>query len=162
MRTELLIKAAGVVALAVLSAIGAQSCRGRESSAAQGAPLTGEITLDGVKAVLGAANDYASGVQDVTQGRGELIVAYRYYDVDLQNYESDFAAELAPRVQSLFKRFPTLDRVHFQVTSNNPVTGGLWEPFTEFALDRKTIEEIHWTGFLARYILDLVIKNKKH
>lgn len=71
------------------------------------------------------------------------------------------AAGLAPRVRSLFKRFPTLDRVHFQVTSNNPVTAGLWEPFTEFALDRKTVEEIHWTGFLARYILDLVIENKK-
>ncbi len=163
MRTERFMMAAAVVALAVLAAVGAPACRGRKSPAVQGAPLSGEITLDGVKAVLGTANDYASGALDVTQGSGsdQLIVAYRYYDVDLQNYESDFASELAPRVQALFKRFPTIERVRFQVTANNPVTAGLWEPFTEFELDRKTVEEIHWTGFLARDILDLVIKNRR-
>jgi len=160
-RTERLIRTAGIVVLAVLAGAGGQACRGGKAPTAQGAPPAGDITLEGVKTVLGAANDYASGVLDATQGNGELIVAYRYYDVDLQNYESDFANEIAPRVQALFKRFPTLDRVRFLVTSNNPVTPGLWEPFTEFVLDRKTVEEIHWTGFLARDILDLVIKHKK-
>ena len=161
MRTERFMMAAAVVALAVLAAVGAPACRGRKSPAVPGGPLSGEITLDGVKAVLGTANDYASGVLDVSRGSDELIIAYRYYDVDQQNYETDFASELAPRVQALFKRFPTLERVRFQVTANNPVTAGLWESFAEFELDRKTVEEIHWTGFLARYILDLVIKNKR-
>jgi hypothetical protein len=160
-RIEQSVKIAGAVALAALVVVAAAACRGGKAPATSGAPLSGEITTDGVKTVLGAANDYASGVVDVTQGQGEVIVAYRYYDVDLQNYETDFAAELAPRVQALYKRFPSLDRVHFQVTANNPVTAGLWEPFTEFVLDRKTVEEIHWTGFLSRYLLDLVLKNKK-
>jgi hypothetical protein len=161
MRADRLTKIAGVVALAFLAAAFSGACRGRKGPDISSAPLATGVTVDEVKAVLGTANDYASGVLDVTQGNGELIIVYRYYDVDLQNYETDFASEMAPRIQSLYKKFATLDRVRFQVTSNSAATPGLWQPFTEFVLDRKTVEEIHWTGFLARYILDLVIKNKK-
>jgi hypothetical protein len=146
--------------LAVLAIILAAACRGKKEEPAGGA-AAGPITLDEVKSVLGTANDFASGVVDVTQGNDELIIAYRYYDADLENYETDFASEMAPRIQALYKRFKTLDRLHLQVTSNTGTTPNLWQPFTEFVLDRKTVEEIHWTGFLARYLLDLVIKNKR-
>ncbi len=119
------------------------------------------VTLDQIKSVLGTAMDDVSGVLDVTQDEGEILVAYRYYDLDQENFETDFAQELAPKIQLLYKRFKTLDRVHLQVTANVPSVPGLWKPFTEFTIDRKTVTEIHWTGFLARYLLDQTIKNRK-
>jgi len=147
--------------LALLAVVLAAACQGKKAAEPMAAAAVGPVTLDEVKSVLGTANDFASGVVDVNQGNSELIIAYRYYDADLQNYETDSASEMAPRVQALYKKFKTLDRVHFQVTSNSGSTPNLWQPFAEFVVDRKTVEEIHWTGFLARYLLDLVIKNKR-
>lgn len=119
------------------------------------------ITLDGAKSILGTANDYASGVVDLNKGNDEVIIAYRYYDADLDNYETDFATEVAPKIQALYKKFPTLNRIHFQVTANSASAPFLWKPFVEFTLDRKTVGEIRWTGFLTRYLLDLILRSKK-
>lgn len=151
----------GWALLAILAAALAVACQGKQGGTPPAKPAFDEVTLDTVKSVLGTANDFASGVIDVTQGNGELIVAYRYYDADLGNYEADFASEMAPRLQALYKRFKSIDRIHFQITANSATAPELWEPFAEFAVDRKTIEEIHWTGFLVKYLQDLVIKNKK-
>ncbi len=148
-------------ALAVLAAGLTVACQGKKGGTSAGPTAAGEVTLDAVKPVLGTANDFASGVIDVTQGSGEVIIAYRYYDADLGNYEADFASEMAPRIQALYKKFKTLDRIHFQVTANSATAPELWQPFAEFMVDRKTVEEIHWTGFLVKYLEDLVIKNKK-
>jgi hypothetical protein len=134
------------------------ACRGKKADPAAGeAPMT----LDEAKAVLGAANDFASGAVDVSSGEGQVIVAYRYYDVDLQNYEADFSAEVAPKVQAFFRKFKTVDNLHLQVMANDASTPGLWKPFSEFTLDRKTVEKIQWTGMLAKYIEDEVLKTKK-
>jgi len=143
------------VAIVGLAGIG----QARPLAQARVAQAAEAITLEAVQSVLGKANEMASGVVDISQGTDELLIAYRYYDVDLENFESDFAAEMAPRIQALYKKFKTLNRVHFQVTANNPTTDG-WRPFLEFVLDRKTVEEIHWTGFLARYLLDLAVKRR--
>jgi hypothetical protein len=151
----------GWAVLAVLLAALSVACQGKKGGASPAALAVDEVTLGTVESVLGTANDFASGVIDVTQGNGELIIAYRYYDADLGNYEADFASEMAPRIQALYKKFKSLDRVHFEVTANGATTPELWQPFAEFVVDRKTIEEIHWTGFLVKYLQDLVIKTKK-
>ncbi len=151
----------GWAALAVLATALTVACQGKKSGSSPSAAGVDEVTVDTVKPILGTANEYASGVLDVTEGNGEVIIAYRYYDADLRNYEADFAMEMASKLQALYKRFKTLDRIHFQVTANTATAPELWQPFAEFVVDRKTIEEIHWTGFLAKYLEDLVIKNKK-
>lgn len=151
----------GFILLAILGVAFSAACQGKKAEGTVRAPAVEAVTLDEVKSVLGTANDYASGVVDVTSGAGEVIIAYRYYDADLQNYETDFASEMAPRIQALYKKFKTLDRLHLQVTANSDSTPNLWKPFAEFELDRKTVEEIHWTGFLARYLLDQVLQSKK-
>lgn len=151
----------GWALLAILTAALTVTCQGKKDGASPAGPSVDEVNLDTVKSVLGTANDFASGVIDVTRGNGELIIAYRYYDADLGNYEADFASEMAPRIQALYKKFKSLDRIHFQVTANSATAPELWQPFAEFGVDRKTIEEIHWTGFLVKYLQDLVIKNKK-
>lgn len=134
------------------------ACRAKKT---EPAPGESRITLDEVKAVLGIANDYASGAVDLTKGEGEVIVSYRYYDVDLQNYEADFSAEVAPRVQAFFRKFKTVDNLRLQAMANDASTPGLWKPFSEFTLDRKTVEKIQWTGLLAKYIEEQVLKSKK-
>lgn len=121
-----------------------------------------ELTLPEMRAVLGTPGDDASGISDFSQGdTGEIIIAYRYYDVDLDNYETDFASEIAPKIQSLYKKYKNLDRVTFEIVTNNPSGTPLWKPFSKFSMDRKTLEKLHWTWFLARDILDQVLRNEK-
>jgi hypothetical protein len=151
----------GWAMLIILTAALSVAFQGKMGGPSPATPPADEVTLDTVRSVLGTANDFASGVIDVTQGGGELIVAYRYYDADLENYESDLASEMAPQIQTLYKRFKALDRIRFQVMANNASAPELWEPFAEFVVDRKTVEEIRWTGFLVKYLQDLVLKNKK-
>lgn len=140
------------------------------SAAAQAKPTTppakektiNEVTLSEVQDVLGKAMDDHSGVSDFSQGsNGEVIIAYRYYDVDEANYETDFASEITPKIQHMYRKFKNFNRVRFQIITNNPSAPPLWIPFSEFAIDRKTIEELHYTWFVARYVLDTVLKNKK-
>lgn len=150
-----------LVVIGLLSAALAVPAGAQSTKAGEARPPAGMIDLEGAKSVLGTANDLASGVVDLTRGDNEVIVAYRFYDADAENYETDFANELAPRIQSLYKKFPGLNGVRFQVTANDPLNEGVWKPFAEFVLDRKTVQEIHWTGFLARYLLDLVLRSKK-
>jgi hypothetical protein len=124
--------------------------------------VVNEVTLSEVRAVLGTARDDHSGVADFSQGdNGEVIIAYHYYDVDEANYETDFASEITPKIQHMYKRFKNFNRVRFEVVTNNPSAPPLWVPFSEFVIDRKTIEELHYTWFVARYILDQTLKNKK-
>lgn len=148
----------GCVLIAFLFAALPAACRAKKAGPAPGAE---PMSLDEVKAVFGAANDYASGAVDVNHGENEVIVAYRYYDVDLQNYEADFSAEAAPKIQAFFRKFKTVDNLHLQVMANDASTPGLWKPFSEFTLDRKTVEKIQWTGLLAKYIEEQVLKTKK-
>lgn len=121
-----------------------------------------EVTLRQIRSVLGIATDDISGVTDFSQGdNGEVIIAYRYYDVDQANYETDFASEITPRIQAMYNRFKNLDRVRFQVVTNDPSGSLQWVRFSEFVIDRKTIADLHYTWFVARYILDQVLKNRR-
>jgi hypothetical protein len=122
----------------------------------------GALSLADVRIVLGTPMDEASGVSDFTLGdSGEVVIAYRYYDVDLDNYETDFASEIAPRIQALYKKFKNLDLVRFEIVTNDPTGYPQWKPFSRFSMDRKTLDKLHWTWFVARDILDQVLKNEK-
>jgi hypothetical protein len=140
------------------------------SAAAQAKPaqppvkekVVNEVTLSEVQSVLGMARDDHSGVSDFSQGdTGQVIIAYHYYDVDESNYENDFAMDITPKIQQMFKRFKNFDKVRFEVVTNNPAAPPLWIPFAGFDIDRKTIEQLHYTYFVAKYVLDQVLKNKK-
>jgi|SRR5665647_57562 len=120
-----------------------------------------ELTLPDLRSVLGTPMDDASGVSEFSRGEnGEIVLAYHYYDVDRDNYETDFASEIAPRIQTLYKKFKNLDRVRFEIVTNDPATVQ-WKPFSQFSMDRQTLEKLHWTWFVARDILDQVLKNEK-
>jgi len=121
-----------------------------------------ELTLPELRSVLGTPRDDGSGVSDYSLGgQGEVIIAYRYYDIDLDNFETDFAAEIAPKLQTLYRRFKSLDRVRFEIVANEPSAAPPWKPFSAFTMDRATIEKLRWTWFVSRDVLDQVLKNRK-
>jgi hypothetical protein len=111
--------------------------------------------------VLGQAQDAVSGVLDVTGPANDLNVTYRYYDVDLKNYEDDMVKEMAPKIEALYKKFKDLDRVAFHIITNNPNAVGEWKPFMDFSLTRKTVSEISWSGLLTADFFKATIELKR-
>jgi len=148
-----------ILGLSVVLAVAVQA---KQMTGPAGQNVVRAVTLEEVQSVLGAPKDDASGVSDFSIGNdGEAVIAYRYYDVDQDNYETDFASEIAPRIQSLYKKIKGLDRMRFQILVNDPSASPMWKPFSEFTMDRKTLEKLHWTWFVARDVLDQVLKNEK-
>jgi hypothetical protein len=144
-----------ILGLALVAALAAQTQQTKVK-------VIDEITLPVLRSVLGTPMDDASGISDFSHGdNGEIIIAYHYYDVDRDNYETDFASEIAPRIQNLYAKFKNLDRVRFEIVTNNPAAPPLWKPFSQFTMDRQTLEKLHWTWFVVRDILDQVLKNEK-
>jgi hypothetical protein len=123
--------------------------------------VVNEVTFREVEDVFGEARDDHSGISDFSQGdNGGVIIAYRYYDVDQAHYENDFAMDITPKIQLMYKKFKNFDRVRFEVVTNNPSAPPLWIPFSTFEINRKEVEQLHYTWFVARYILDKVLENK--
>jgi hypothetical protein len=145
-----------ILGLALVSALAAQGQQPAKTK------VMDEITLPNLRSVLGTPMDDASGISDFSRGdNGEIIIAFHYYDVDQDNYETDFASEIAPRLQTLYGKFKNLDRVRFEIVTNSPDAMPQWKPFSMFTMDRKTLEKLHWTWFVARDVLDQVLKNEK-
>ena len=104
-------------ALAFASIVLLVSCNGK------GPADNPRVTLEEVKSVMGEASGTKPGVLDFTQGEAEAIISYQYYDVDLMNYDDDMVADMAPKIEALYRKFKSLDRVVFKITTNNPVSG---------------------------------------
>ncbi len=138
---------AAVLFMAVVTAAAVGACKKAETPP----PVSEEevLGIDALRPVLGEARDDVSGILDVTGDAKELVVTYRYYDVDLKNYDDDMVTEMAPKIQALYKKFKTVDRVVFKITANDPVTPGLWKPFLNFTITRKIENKIQWSGILA-------------
>jgi hypothetical protein len=148
-----------LLAVAIVGFLGA--CKGKETEEAQAVQQAEAINLETLKPIFGEAKDDVSGVADVTSDAAALIVAYRYYDADLQNLENDLVTELAPKIQELYKTFRSLDRVVFEITVNSEAPGE-WKPYVSFALIRKIVDEIQWSGILAEDFLRAVLDYKRY
>src|SRR5512139_3269467 len=138
-----------LIMAAVLMALGPASGQAQKAPASPKKAVEG-MTREEVRSVLGTPGDDTSGVSDFSQAEGGgIVIAYQYYDIDQDNYETDFASEIAPKLQRLYKRFQNLDRVRFEVIANNPDAPPFWRPFSQFEMDRKTMEKLHWTWFVT-------------
>ncbi len=148
-----------ILCLVLVPVLAAQAPKPAQSAKTK---VIDELTLPEMRNVLGTPRDDSSGISDFSQGNdGGIIIAYHYYDVDQDNYETDFASEIAPKLQALYKKYKNLDRVQFEIVTNNPDEPSAWKPFSQFAMDRKTLEKLHWTWFVARDVLDQVLRNEK-
>lgn len=145
-----------VLALMIVGLLG--GCKGKKSDELKPVAEQEVFTLDVLKPVLGEARDDASGILDVTGDERELIISYRYYDDDQKNYDDDMVRELAPKIEAMYKKFKALDRVVFQLTTNNPLVPGEWKPYLRFALNRKVVDQVEWSGILTADFFKNVIE----
>jgi len=143
------VKLLGIAGLILVMLGGLAACKGKQSEALKPVEEQAVYTLDVLKPVLGEAREDISGVLDVTGDANELIISYRYYDIDLNNYDDDMVKDLGPKIEALYAKFKKLDRVVFQVTTNNPLAPGEWKPYMNFALNRKLVDELDWSGILT-------------
>ena len=155
-RNNLLLSSLVVVA----ALVGLAACQGK-GSGDSATPAVERLTVDALVPVLGKAEDANSGVLDVSGDTQNMIVTYRYYDLDLKNYDEDMVKELTPKIEALYKKFEILDRVEFHVITNNPLTIGEWKPFMNFALTRKIVREIEWSRILAQDFFKNIIELKR-
>jgi hypothetical protein len=154
-------KSIGIAILALMLVGALAACKGKKGEELQPVAEQEEFTLDVLKPVLGEAIEDNSGVLDVTGDANELIVSYRYYDADQMNMDDDLVKELGPKIEALYAKFKTLDRVVFQVTTNNPLAPGEWKPFANFAVNRKIVDELEWSGILTADFFKNVIELKR-
>jgi hypothetical protein len=147
----------GVLCLAFLSLAVLAACKGKKVEPAQAVVNAEEIRVDDLKPILGESADDASGVTDCTEGDGIFIISYRYFDADRQNIDDDMVTEMAPKIQALYKKYPKLDRVRFQIDVNS-MTPGVWEPYVSFVLTRKIVDDTQWSGLLSEDFLRNVLE----
>jgi hypothetical protein len=151
----------GIAFLTVLLVGFLPACKGRKTEELKPVAEQEVYSLDTLRPVLGQARDTASGILDVTGDARELIISYRYYDEDLKNYDDDMVLDLAPKIEAMYKKFKGIDRVIFQVTTNNPLSPGEWKPYVNFSLNRKIVEKVAWSGILTEDFFKNVIELKR-
>lgn len=154
-------KLIGIAVLALMIVGSLAGCKGKKSDELKPIAEQEEFTLDALKPVLGEAREDTSGILDVSGDANELIISYRYYDDDQKNYDDDMVRELGPKIEALYAKFKTLDRVAFQLTTNNPLVPGEWKPYVKFALNRKMVDELEWSGILTADFFKSVIELKR-
>jgi hypothetical protein len=153
------IAASILLSLTMIAFLGA--CKGNTVEEAKPVVPTEIVSLETLRPVLGEAKEDVPGVLDVTTGVGEVVINYRYYDADLQNIDNDMVTELAPKIQALYKNFNTLDRVVFRISING-VNPGEWKPYSGFALTRKIVGELQWSGILAEDFLRSALEHQRY
>ncbi len=151
-------KVMGISLLALMVVGFLAGCKGKTSEEVRRVDQQDVLTFNVLKPVLGEAREDASGVLDVTGDANELVVFYRYFDADLKNYDDDMVRELGPKIDAMFKKFKTLDRLVFQVTTNDPLVPGAWKRYANFTLNRKSVERVEWSRVMTTDFFKNVIE----
>lgn len=154
----------GLLLLGLLTAFAMTGCKGKESPPTPTpAPVTekpavpsDEITMDTVASVLGKAEAENSGVFELNKTDQELQVTYHFYRLHQRRMEEFLGPDLAPKIQALYKKFPSIDRVFFKVNAFIRTDGIQWKPYCTFVTTRKLIQETNWTDQLANDLFKVV------
>ncbi len=154
-------KSIGIAILALMLVGALAACKGKKGEELKPVAEQEVFTLDVLEPVLGEAREDNSGILDVTGDAKELIISYRYFDVDQLNIEDDMVKDLGPKIEALYAKFRALDRVAFQVTTNDPLTPGEWKPYANFAVNRKMVDELEWSGILTADFFKSVIELRR-
>ncbi len=154
-------KLIGIAILALMLVGALAACKGKKGEGSKPVAEQEVFTLDVLKPVLGEAREDNSGILDVTGGANELIISYRYFDVDQLNIDDDMVKDLGPKIEALYAKFKALDRVVFQLTANDPLTPGEWKPYANFAVNRKMVDELEWSGILTADFFKNIIELRR-
>jgi hypothetical protein len=99
---------------------------------------------------MGKAAAHVSGVHELSKTADGYEVNYHLYLATPQDFDEEIGADLAPKIEKLYKAFPTLDTVTFSVETPDPANTARWKPYCSFDMTRKTYEQLNWTNLLAR------------
>jgi hypothetical protein len=143
----LLILVVGGAAVGMLA-----GCKTNES----GAPASGKTSVQAepisqaaISEVLGKASAENSGIFDLIKGDTEYWIDYHFYTPEAKDIDDDIGMDIAPKIQALYKKFKTLDRVHFVIIVYHAGLSVEWTPYCSFVTTRKMINETDWANFLA-------------
>jgi len=160
----------GIVLVAVLAALTLTACQGREKTGAPAVPAPAaektvntsseELNTEALSAVLGKAEAENSGVFDVAKGENELVVTYHFYEARKRGLEDRLGPDMAPKIQALYRKFKTIDRVVFKVDLFERRDVIEWRPYCSFATTRKLIDETDWTSLLLKEFFKVVLELK--
>jgi uncharacterized protein YcfL len=162
------LKTLGLLLLGLLAAFAMTGCKGKESSQAsiqapaieKPAVPSDEITMDSVAAILGRAGADQSGIFAFNKSGEELQVTYHFYRLHQRRMEPFIGPDLAPKIQALYKKFPSIDRVFFRVDAFIRTDDIQWKPYCTFVTTRKLMQETNWTNLLAKDFFEVVLELK--
>jgi hypothetical protein len=135
-----------MVALVILTAIFISACKGQTGAPAE----AGSLTLEAVTKVMGKAAAQVSGVHELTKTTDGYEINYHLYVVTPQDFDGEIGADLAPKIEKLYRTFAALDIVTFSVEMPDPANSADWRPYCSFDMTRKVYEQLNWTNLLAR------------
>jgi hypothetical protein len=159
-----------ILGLAALAALTLAACQGREKTGAPAVPAPAaektvntsseELNTEALSAVLGKAEAENSGVFDVAKGENELVVTYHFYEARKRGLEDRLGPDMAPKIQALYRKFKTIDRVLFKVDIFERRDDIVWRPYCSFVTTRKLIDETNWTSLLLKEFFKVVLELK--
>jgi hypothetical protein len=154
----------GFLALIIWATFFMSACKGKEKAEAPATEKTAlqaeDISLDTISAVLGKPEGDKSGIFDLDKSENELQVNYHFYTPEAKDIDDDIGLDLAPKIQELYKKFKTIDRVAFVIHVFHAGLSAEWEPYCSFAMTRKVINETNWTDLLATEFFKVVLELK--
>jgi hypothetical protein len=158
------LKILGFLALIIWATFFMAACKGKEKAetpATENTALQAEdISLDTISAVLGKPEAEKSGIFDLGKSENELQIVYHFYTPEAKDIDDDIGLDLAPKIQELYKKFKTIDRVAFAVYVFHAGLSAEWKPYCTFVMTRKVINETNWTDLLATEFFKVVLELK--
>ena len=156
-----------LLGLAVLAALTLAACQGGEKAAAPApaaeivaAPAGEEPTLEALYGILGKGEAENSGIVDLAKGENELVVTYHFYEARKKGLEERIGPDMAPKIQALYRKFKSIDRVVFKVDVFERRDVIEWRNYCSFATTRRLIAETNWTSLLLKDFFKVVLELK--
>lgn len=118
------------------------------------------LSVEKLIPIFGESTGTNSGISDLSQSQGELLISYNLYIADMSNFDEEIGEDLAPKIQKFYEELRTPDRVAFRVyvpdSGEEP-----WRQYVFFVVTRKLVEQTEWTNLLAIEFLR-VVENVKY
>ena len=156
-----------LLGLVVLAALTLAACKGGEKAAAPApalektaAPAVEEPTLEALYGILGKGEAENSGIVDLAKGENELIVTYHFYEARKKGLEDRIGPDMAPKIQALYRKYQSIDRVVFKVDVFERRDVIEWRNYCSFATTRRLIDETNWTSLLLKDFFKVVLELK--
>jgi hypothetical protein len=140
------------------------ACKGNGPAAPAGSEISAvqEETTDqaAFSEILGKAGAEKSGIFDLVRGDTEFWLVYQFYTPEAKDIDDDIGMDLGPKIQALYKKFKTLDRIHFVVDVFYAGSSVDWKPYCSFVMTRKVFNETDWANLLSGELFRVVLELK--